>query len=117
MTDPGAFPAAVERLTRVAGVQGAMVADARDGVAVASDVMVHVDADMVAALTSQLFRRSARSARAAEFGELRSLQLEAGGGRVFVAGAGDLLVIAVADPSANVGLVRLEVFRVAEELA
>jgi predicted regulator of Ras-like GTPase activity (Roadblock/LC7/MglB family) len=44
------------------------------------------------------------------------LQLEAEDGHVIVAGAGDVLVIAVAARDAHLGLVRVEAQRAAESL-
>lgn len=117
MSEIGAIREVVERLSRVAGVQGALVADAVDGVPVDTEAMLHVEGDAVAALAVQLFRRASRSSEMARFTPLRSLQLEAEGGDVFVAGAGELVVVAVLGPDANVGLVRLEVLRAADELA
>lgn len=111
------FREAVGRLSGIPGVQGAMIVDAEDGIPVEFDVMEHVRAPIVAALAAQLFRRAARSASAARFAELRSLQLEAERGNVFLAAAGPLLVVVVADPDANVGLVRVEAARLAEALA
>lgn len=105
------------RLNGIPGVQGAIIVDGEDGIPVEADVMEHIRAPVVAALAAQLFRRAARSAQAAQFHELRSLQLEAELGNVFVAAAGPLLVVVVSDQDANLGLVRVEAARLAEALA
>lgn len=111
------FREAVGRLNRIPGVQGAILVDREDGIPVEADAMDHIRVPIAAALTAQLFRRASRSAEAARFRELRSLQLQAQRGNVFAAAAGPLLVVVVTDQDANIGLVRTEVARLAQELA
>lgn len=108
------FAAALERLSRVPGVRGAMIVDTTAGVPVASEVAAGVPAPAVAALAASLFKRTAQAA--AGFGALGALQLEADGGHVVIAGAGEVAIVAVAETAAQLGLVRLEVRRVAEAL-
>jgi uncharacterized protein len=107
---------ALERLGRVPGVRAAMVVDARAGVSVMGDVAVDVAGQAVAALAAALFRRTAQGAAVAALGRVQSLQLEAADGHLILADAGELLVVAVAEPDAQVGMVRLEVRRTAEAL-
>ena len=57
-----------------------------------------------------------RAAESVAFGHLDTLQLEADAGHVVIADAGETAVVAVADRSAQLGLVRLEVHRAAEAL-
>ncbi|MBW3552026.1 MAG: roadblock/LC7 domain-containing protein [Gemmatimonadetes bacterium] len=114
MTD--AVRAALQRLTRVKGVRGAMVVDAEAGVPVASELETGVQETALAALAGSLFRRTQDASTASGFGRVRSLQLESAGGHLFVAGAGALLVVALADPAAQLGLVRMEAGRAAGEL-
>lgn len=114
MADP--IRDAVDALSRVPGIRGALVVDAQAGVAVVAELSEGVDGAAVAALASSLFRRSANGARTADFGALDMLQLEAKDGHVLVAGAGDLMVVAVADRDAQLGLVRLHAHKAAEAL-
>ena len=107
---------AVQRLSRLPAVQGAMVVDAGAGVPVVAELMHGMDGTAIAALAGSLYRRSARAAGAAEFGALNTLQLDAAAGHVIVAGHGDLLVAVVADFDAQLGLLRLEAHRIAEVL-
>lgn len=107
---------ALTRLTRAAGVQGAMVVDAEAGVAVASDLAVDVHERALAALAGSLFSRTSDASRSSGFGDVRLLQLDAGAGHVVVAGAGPLLVVALAEPGGQLGLVRAEAERAAGEL-
>ena len=44
------------------------------------------------------------------------MQLDAERGRICAAGRGELLLVVVAEPSANVGLIRVEMLKAAEAL-
>lgn len=107
----------VDRLSRVSGVLGAMIVEAEAGVPVVAEMTAGVESGPVAALASSLYRRTANAAATAGLGGVRSMQLEADQGHVIVAGAGELLVIVVAERNAQLGLVRLEATRAAEALA
>jgi predicted regulator of Ras-like GTPase activity (Roadblock/LC7/MglB family) len=112
-----ALAQSVDRLSRVTGVLGAMIVEAEAGVPVVAEMTAGVESGPVAALASSLYRRTANAASTAGFGVIRTMQLEADHGHVIVSGAGDLLVVVVAERNAQLGLVRLEASRAAEELA
>jgi predicted regulator of Ras-like GTPase activity (Roadblock/LC7/MglB family) len=111
------FTAAVERLSRVRVVRGALVVEADAAVPVVAELSEGVNGTAVAALAASLFRRTAQASEAAQFGPLSTLQLEADDGHVIVVGAGDLILVVVAERNAQLGLVRLEAHRAAESLA
>jgi predicted regulator of Ras-like GTPase activity (Roadblock/LC7/MglB family) len=106
----------VDRLSRVSGVRGAMVVETDAGVPVVAELKEGVEGGAVAALASSLFRRTNQASRTAEFGSIGTLQLEAQGGHVVVANAGELLVVVIAERGAQLGLVRLEAHQAAEAL-
>lgn len=108
--------AALDRLTRIEGVQGAMVVDTEAGVPVASRLTPDVQETALAAMSGALFTRTTGASESAGFGPLRELQLEGADGHVVVAGAGPLLVVALTEPDARLGLVRIEVREAAGEL-
>lgn len=110
------YGSAIARLSRVVGVEGALVAEAAAGVPVAAELANGVDGNAVAALAASMYRRAERAAETGGFDMLRSLQLEAAGGHVVIAPAGEVLVIAVAASDAQLGLVRVETQRAAESL-
>jgi predicted regulator of Ras-like GTPase activity (Roadblock/LC7/MglB family) len=114
MTD--AFTAAVERVSRVAGVLGALVIEADAAVPVVAELSEGVNGTAVAALAASLFRRSAQASEAAQFGRLVQVQLEAEHGHVVIVGAGDLILAVVAEHDAQLGLVRLEAAAAARTL-
>ena len=107
---------ALDRLTHAPGVRGAMVVDAEAGVAVAAELTDGVEEKALAALAGSLYGRTAEATRAARFGGVRLLQLDGAEGHVVVAAAGTLLLVAVTDRHARLGLVRIEAERAAEEL-
>lgn len=114
MTTP--FAAALAALIRQRGVTGALVVSERDGIVVDQVVQVGVRADVVAAHVASVHRQARIAAAAAGFGETGVLQLEAAAGRICAIGRGDLVLLAVLEPTANVGLVRVALLQGAEAL-
>lgn len=110
------FAEALDRLSRVSGVRGALIVETEAGVPVLAELAEGIDGGAVAAFASSLFRRTTKAAHSAEFGNVRTLQLEAGDGHVVVANGGELLVVVVAEKNAQLGQVRLEAHRAAEAL-
>jgi predicted regulator of Ras-like GTPase activity (Roadblock/LC7/MglB family) len=110
------FQAALVRLSRVPGVRGALIVDADAGVPVVAELAADVDGGALAALAASLFKRTGRAVGTAAFGKLATLQLEAEHGHVIAGDAGDLIIVAIAESRAQLGLVRLEVHRTAEAL-
>ena len=109
---------AIDGLTRLRGIRGAMVVAATDGVAVAETLMEGVKGGALAALAATLATRVQTIAASAECGPPRLLQLLAAEGAILVAPAAeDLLLVAIAAPEVPLGLVRLEMLRLAERLA
>ncbi len=106
----------LDRLTRVPGVQGAMVVDAEAGVPVLSQLAAGVKETALAAMSGALFTRTADASGSAGYGALRVMQLEAAVGSVVVAGAGPLLVVVLTEANARLGLVRVQAERAAKEL-
>jgi len=111
------FNAAVERLSRVAGVRGALLVESEAGVPVVSELREGVNETAVAALVASLFRRTGAASETADFGRLNTLQLEADEGHVVAVDAGELILVVVADHDAQLGLVRFEAHRAAESIA
>jgi predicted regulator of Ras-like GTPase activity (Roadblock/LC7/MglB family) len=114
MTSAG-FGKALDQVTRVRGVRGAMIVTADDGLVVAEQLMEGIKGPAVAALAASLANKLQRAMEAAGVGGslFWHLQCEAGA-LLLVPSAAGLLVVAVADAEVNVGMVRLELLRVAE---
>jgi predicted regulator of Ras-like GTPase activity (Roadblock/LC7/MglB family) len=105
------FAAVLDSLIRQRGVTAAMVVSERDGIAVEANLQIGQSGDRVAALAAFLYRKARLSARAAGMGEVSFLQLEAPGGRICAVGGGALVLVAVAEATVNVGLIRVELLR------
>ena len=112
------FDLVLEGLTRIPGVRSAMVVSAEDGLVVGEASMGGVDAPAVAALSASLFARLGDMAAAAGHPAPQVAHLDATSGSLLVALAAEgLLLVAVAEPDANVGLLRLALRTAAERLA
>jgi len=109
------FGHALDHVTRVRGVRGAMVVAGDDGLVVAEQLMEGIRGSAVAALAASLAQRLRKAMEAAGVATslFWHLQCEQGALLVVPAASGVLLV-AVAAPDVNIGLVRLELLRAAE---
>jgi predicted regulator of Ras-like GTPase activity (Roadblock/LC7/MglB family) len=101
----------LEAIVKHRGVTGSMVVGETDGIIVDSNLQVGLRGDVVAALSASLFRRARKASSAAGYGDATFLQLEAEQGRICVTGANELVLVAVAEPKANVGLIRVELLK------
>lgn len=109
---------ALDLITRVRGVRGAMLVSTEDGLVVAEQLMEGIKGSAVAALAASLAGRLGRAMEAAGTGASVFWHLQAEQGALLVvpggAANGNLLVVAVTEPDVNIGLVRLELLRAAE---
>ncbi len=105
-------------LTRQRGVRASLIVSESDGLVIDSSLRFGQDGERVAALAASVYRKARLSAQAARLGAVTFLQLDAERGCICVAGgANDLVIVTVADPAANVGLIRVELFKALEMLA
>ncbi len=113
-----ATQAALERVTRVPGVRGALIVAGSDGLVVAEQLMDGVDGQAAAALTGSLVGRLTRTAECAGMRPPSFVHLRGEAGSVLAApGPDDLVLVAVVGPDANLGLARLEMIEAAGRLA
>ena len=111
------FAPILDALTRQRGVRCSLVVSGVDGIVIDSNLQIGQDGTRVAALAASLYKKARKSARAAGLGGTGFMQLEAEGGRLCVLGGDELVLVAVADQGANIGLIRLDMLRAAEALA
>lgn len=109
-------PPVLDLITRVRGVRGAMLVSTEDGLVIAEQLMEGIKGGAVAALAASLAGRLRRAMEAAGTGTsvFWHLQAEQGALLVVPGSEGGVLVVAVAEPDVNIGLVRLELLRAAE---
>jgi predicted regulator of Ras-like GTPase activity (Roadblock/LC7/MglB family) len=110
------FASILDTLTRQRWVTAALVVSERDGIVVESNLQIGQSGDKVAARAGSLDRTGRLWAPAAGLGAVSFMQLEAPQGRLCAVGAGDLVLVVVAEPAVNVGLVRVELLRAVGEL-
>ena len=108
----------LEALTRLRGIRGAMVVAMQDGLVVAESLMGGVKGPALAAMAASLAGRTAELSSRAGFGLPRFLHLQATDGSLLVAPASaELVLVAIAGRDVPLGLLRLEMLRMAERLA
>ncbi|HUK21088.1 MAG TPA: roadblock/LC7 domain-containing protein [Gemmatimonadales bacterium] len=106
---------ALDLVTRVRGVRGAMLVSATDGLVVAEQLMEGIKGPAVAALAGSLANRLSRAMAAGGIGAALFWHLQCTEGALLVVPApSGVLIVAVAETEVNVGLVRLELLRAAE---
>ena len=113
-----AYREALERVSAVGGIRGAMLVAAADGLVVAESLMDGIDGRAVAALTASLVGRLRRTTASAGLQAPTVVHLRAEHGSVLaVPAAGDLLIVAVTGHGANLGLARLEMLDAARQVS
>ena len=114
MTATG-YARSLDLVTRVRGVRGAMIVSSDEGLVVAEHLMEGIKGSAVAALAASLANRLRRAMAAAGVGASVFWHLQGEQGALLVVpAASGIVVVAVAEPDVNVGLVRLELLRAAE---
>lgn len=108
---------ALDRISRVRGVQGTMFVSADDGLAIAQLLMVGVNGKVLAAFAASMARKVSGAAAATGAGRVKFVQMQSAGGVLLVAMGGEMLIAVVADAGLNVGLARLEMMRAVEVTA
>jgi predicted regulator of Ras-like GTPase activity (Roadblock/LC7/MglB family) len=116
--NPSRWDDMLRDVTTVHGVRGALVISADDGLVVHQAAVEGLDTSDVAALASALVRRSESLAHALSDDAVRLCTLSAERGTVIAArGEGGLWVVAVSEPDADLGRLRLLLGDLAPELA
>src|SRR3954451_18415300 len=111
------FASTLESLTRQRGVRASLIVSEGDGLVVDANLRFGQDGERVAGLAASMYRKARLSAKAAHLGAVSFLQLDAERGRICAAGGrSDLVLVVVADPLANVGLIRMELLKALETL-
>jgi predicted regulator of Ras-like GTPase activity (Roadblock/LC7/MglB family) len=108
----------LETLTRLRGIRGAMVVATQDGLVVAESLMGGIRGPALAAMAASLTGRVKDLAAGCGFGRPTFFHLQASEGSLLVAPASpELVVVAVAGRDVPLGLLRLEMLRMAERLS
>lgn len=110
-----AYGRVLDQITKIRGVRGALFVAGEDGLVVADAVIEGIKPNAVAALVGSLARRVRRAADSAGVGSPEFVQLQATAGTICaVPAVGGALVVVIAGPEVNVGLLRLAMRKAAE---
>lgn len=110
--------AALNEVTRVPGVESAMLISLEDGIVVAEAALEGQDTAAAAALAARLAVRLAALPRVLGHPPFSLVLLQAEGGQLFAAPGGEgLLLAAVTAPDVNIGQVRLALLDAAGQLS
>jgi predicted regulator of Ras-like GTPase activity (Roadblock/LC7/MglB family) len=102
------WPQILREITGIPGVRGALIVSTDDGLVVAESAMEGVPTSDVAALASALIARARQTAQAAAGAPPRSVHLTATEGVLLaMAGPEPLWLVALADPRAELGRLRV----------
>src|ERR1043165_8763219 len=111
------FTSMLESLPRQRCVRASLIVSENDGLIVDSNLRFGQDGDRIAALAASMYRKARLSAGGGRLGAGWFFPRDAERGRICaVGGRSDLVIVVVADPAANVGLIRVELFRALESL-
>lgn len=110
------FQHVLESLMRQRGALATMIVDEHEGMIVDSLLQIGQEGERVAALTASLHRKARQSAGAAGLGAVSFMQLEAARGHICAAGRDNLVLVVVAAPATNIGLLRVEMLRAVQTL-
>ena len=111
------FENLLDGITRVRGVQGAMLVSADDGLVVAESSMETVRGSAVAALAASLVKRLTSAAEATGVGTPQFVHLQSDDGALLVVPAPESMVlVVVAEAEVNVGLARLEMLQAVQRV-
>lgn len=107
------FSETLRQLARLPGVMLAMTVGAADGLIVESGAgdagaLEESARKHIAALGAYLYAKAGRASAAAGLGEPAFMRLDAEHGQLCVAGAGELVLLAVLERDANLGRIRLD---------
>jgi len=106
----------IDGLTRVAGVTAATITD-YEGIVIEAQAAVGIlDNERLSAWAAQMGSLAAHTAEAWDGGSLRVAAYESSMGSLMLADVGKGYLVVIGDPTVNVGMLRLEVDRAAEEL-
>ncbi len=111
------FEELLAALIRQRGVLGCLVVGEQDGIIVDANVQVGIQGEAVAALAAALYRKARLSSEAAGLGTVAFLQLETERAHLCAIGRDGLVIVALAEPRAHIGLIRGAMLQSVEALA
>lgn len=107
----------LESLSQTSGIIGGLIAG-RDGLVIASHLKGGKDASYIGATVADLYRNLEGASEQLDSGKLEMITLERNSDNVFLYSIqdGQTILVVLAEPKINLGLVRIEIRDAAERL-
>ncbi len=102
-------------LNKIPGVIGSLVSG-KDGLPISQAVPLDVNVDIVSAMASAVVGTSERSTSELGQGELEQVMIEGKSGKTLMMDVGNGVLVVLAKPEVNLGLIRLDMKRAAKEI-
>jgi uncharacterized protein len=99
----------LEGLNKTSGITGCMVVG-KDGIVIAADLNTQVDEEAIGALAASITSNIQKSLERLNTSPLTQVTIEADNAKMFFSDAASIgLLVVIAEPDVNIGLVRLEI--------
>lgn len=98
----------LEALNKTSGITGSMVVG-NDGIVIASDLNTQIEEETIGALAASITSNIQKSLERMESAPLKQVTIEADNAKLFFYDARVGILVVIAEPGVNIGLVRLEV--------
>lgn len=98
----------LESLNKTSGITGSMVVG-KDGIVIAADLKNQVDEEAIGALAASITSNIQKSLERIDSAPLTQVTVEADNGKLFFSDARVGILVVIADPEVNIGLIRLEI--------
>lgn len=98
----------LEGLNKTSGITGSMIVG-KDGIVIAADLNTQVDEEAIGALAASITSNIEKSLERLNTSPLAQISIEADNAKMFFCDAGIGILVVIAEPDVNIGLVRLEI--------
>lgn len=98
----------LEELNKTSGITGSMLVG-NDGIVIAADLHTQIQEETVGALAASITSNVQKSLERLGANPLRQITVEAGNAKLFFVDARVGVLVVIAEPEVNIGLVRLEI--------
>jgi len=97
----------LESLNKTSGISGSMIVG-KDGIVIAADLNTQVNEEAIGALAASITSNIQKSLQRLDSSPLIQVSIEADNAKMFFCDAGIGILVVLAEPEVNIGLVRLE---------
>ena len=105
----------LEELNKTSGISGSMLVG-NDGIIIAADLDTRFQDETVGAMAASIVSTVQKSLEKLKSTALRQMTIEAEQGKLFLTDVDFGILVVTADPSVNIGLVRLEIKNAASKI-